>query len=338
MADVFLSYASEDRDRARSLAGALETRGWSVWWDRKIVVGQTFDQIIEHELDTAKSVVVLWSRHSITSEWVKNEAAVAAERGMLVPALIDEVKPPLPFRFKQTADLVTWNENPSHEGFQALCEGIAIVTNSAGLAPVQPNPVEMPLGHWKRLSTWGVITATVAVLSFWAYLIWITTISPPSRHDVAPIKPQTEGGAAQGGQPGKPAATERPAGAETSTSVGQPGAELGVARTDKVILESAIVVPYSSRAGDTMTLRTQYAILDDKPDKEVRVTERRAIMNGSEVVKQLSARTITRNPGTWVSEQSITTPSNLPKGKYVFRSEVEVEGVTHSLDGYFVIE
>ena len=106
MADVFISYASEDRDRAGKLASALTTLGWSVWWDRKIITGQTFDQAIERELETAKSVVVLWSIRSVESEWVKNEASLASERGVLVPALIDSVKLPLEFRRKQTADLV----------------------------------------------------------------------------------------------------------------------------------------------------------------------------------------------------------------------------------------
>ena len=104
MADVFISYASEDRDRAGKLASALTTLGWSVWWDRKIVTGQTFDQAIERELETAKSVVVLWSIRSVESEWVKNEASLASERGVLVPAMIDSVKLPLEFRRKQTAD------------------------------------------------------------------------------------------------------------------------------------------------------------------------------------------------------------------------------------------
>jgi hypothetical protein len=72
MTDVFLSYASEDRERARTLARALEARGWSVWWDRKIIAGESFGQVIEHQLDTAASVVVLWSAASIASDWVKS--------------------------------------------------------------------------------------------------------------------------------------------------------------------------------------------------------------------------------------------------------------------------
>jgi TIR domain len=89
MTDIFISYASEDRDRARKVASALQACGWSVWWDRNIKAGQAFDQVIEHELETAKSVVVLWSKDSVSSEWVRNEAATAAERDVLVPALID---------------------------------------------------------------------------------------------------------------------------------------------------------------------------------------------------------------------------------------------------------
>ena len=67
MSDIFLSYASEDLPRVRSLIRALERHGWSVWWDRTILPGRTFDQAIEEALDAARCVIVVWSQHSVSS-------------------------------------------------------------------------------------------------------------------------------------------------------------------------------------------------------------------------------------------------------------------------------
>jgi hypothetical protein len=122
--DVFLSYAREDRERARTIASALEAQGWSVWWDRKIVAGQSFDRTIEEQLKSAGAVVVLWSLHSIDSEWVRNEAAAATEREALVPALIDDVKPPLEFRRRHAANLTVWSGDPADSEFLVLHHGV----------------------------------------------------------------------------------------------------------------------------------------------------------------------------------------------------------------------
>src|SRR5579862_7909324 len=64
MADVFVSYANADRNSARALAEALEHYGWSVWWDREIPIGRTWDEVIEEEIARARSVLVLWSASS----------------------------------------------------------------------------------------------------------------------------------------------------------------------------------------------------------------------------------------------------------------------------------
>ena len=189
MTDVFISYASEDRDRAEKLARALGAVGWSVWWDRKIITGQTFDQAIERELESAKSVVVLWSKHSIASEWVKNEAAVAAERGVLLPAVIDSVKPPLEFRRKQTAELIDWDGESSHSGFQALCEGVA---TSIGSVPLQSIPRQRQNWPWSPRWTMAAIAIFAVALGLGVYSMgpWrLKAPAPISQSDRSESKP-----------------------------------------------------------------------------------------------------------------------------------------------------
>jgi len=139
MSDVFISYANSDRERARELANALSARGFSVWWDRNIKAGQAFDEVIERELEAAENIVVLWSQASIASEWVKNEAAVAAQRRVLVPVLLDHVKIPLEFRRKQTADLIGWDGDTLHAGLQALFEALEGARPQSPPSP--PSPV-----------------------------------------------------------------------------------------------------------------------------------------------------------------------------------------------------
>ena len=69
MADIFISYASEDRNKAEELAETLRTRGWSIWWDRKIPLGKSYDEVIEKALGESKCAIVLWSAVSVASEW-----------------------------------------------------------------------------------------------------------------------------------------------------------------------------------------------------------------------------------------------------------------------------
>jgi len=122
MADIFFSYAAEDRDRIEPLVKALQGEGWSVWWDRELVAGPSFDEKIEEELDAARCVVVAWSKNSIKSRWCRTEANEGLERQVLVPMTIDEVRPPLAFRSSQTASLNGWPQEPGE--LDALLSGI----------------------------------------------------------------------------------------------------------------------------------------------------------------------------------------------------------------------
>jgi hypothetical protein len=124
MADIFLSYSNEDRDRAKIVAMALEPSGWSVWWDREIPVGRTWDEVLEEEIENARAIVVLWSPASVASDWVKNEARDAKKRRILIPALIEPAKLPMEFRHIQTADLTAWKPGEQSVEFEKVLAGL----------------------------------------------------------------------------------------------------------------------------------------------------------------------------------------------------------------------
>lgn len=140
MSDIFISYKSEDRSRAEILAGALENledQDWSIWWDREILPGKRFDQIIEEELKKAKCIIVLWSKKSVESDWVLDEAEIGKRRGILVPVLIDDVKIPLGFKRIQAARLINWEGTPSHPEFARL---LGAVCDALDKAEPEPDP------------------------------------------------------------------------------------------------------------------------------------------------------------------------------------------------------
>ena len=125
MSDVFISYAREDRVFVGLLAGRLEGHGWTVWWDRNLVTGARFGRVIEQELDAARCVIVVWSRHAVDSDWVRAEAHEGYRRGMLVPVCIDGTMPPLIFRQMHTAELSNWQDAMDGPAFQILLNDVA---------------------------------------------------------------------------------------------------------------------------------------------------------------------------------------------------------------------
>jgi hypothetical protein len=125
MNDIFLSYASEDRDAARKLVNIFTDAGLSVFWDRETPVGKSWDRVVEENLTSAGVVTPLWSRRSVKSDWVMIEATEGMERKKLFPALIDPTPIPLRFKLTQFADLSDWDGTATHEGCARLLSAIA---------------------------------------------------------------------------------------------------------------------------------------------------------------------------------------------------------------------
>jgi len=120
MADIFVSYSKEDAERARQLVQHLSAQGWSVFWDRNVPPGRQWREVLEAELMPAACVIVLWSKNSIGSAWVDEEAQEGRKRRVLIPARLDPVEPPFGYRNIQACDLTGWHGEVGSPALQTL--------------------------------------------------------------------------------------------------------------------------------------------------------------------------------------------------------------------------
>ena len=198
MSDIFISYASEDRKKASELAEALSARGWSVWWDRKIPLGKSFDEVIEKALSESKCAIVLWSAVSVASEWVRNEASEAKRRGILVPVFLEAVDAPLAFRLLNGANLHDWQPGTPHSEFDKLVAHVEeLLAKPASKTPLEASgragylQGEHRSEHARRPSWMHLsVIVAVAVLVVAAFFIYKDKNDDPEKSKTA-VDPQT---------------------------------------------------------------------------------------------------------------------------------------------------
>ncbi len=159
MADVFLSYKAEDGWRLMPLVRALEADGLSVWWDERIGGGEAWRETIQAELDTARCVLVAWSKRSVGPEgrFVRDEASRAQRRGVYLPIEIDRVQPPLGFGETQALPMVGWHGKKKDPRYRQLHAAIQAVING------KPAPTPLPRATTVGLSRRGAIGAGAAI-------------------------------------------------------------------------------------------------------------------------------------------------------------------------------
>ena len=126
MADVFISYSHEDRPFAKQLADVLEKAGLTIWWDRDLHAGQDFGLLIDQEIRAATAVIVLWSKISVKSRWVRGEASLGADLDKVVPIKVNDCELPISFRYLHTPEVFK-----SQEEFEKLLELLQSKINQA---------------------------------------------------------------------------------------------------------------------------------------------------------------------------------------------------------------
>ena len=100
MTDIFISYSHRDHAFVDRLEAVLADAGFSVFRDTMLHLGPQWDREIEEALDRAKCVLVVWSKDSVASDEVLNEAFHAQKAGKLIPLKIDDAK--LPYHYARS--------------------------------------------------------------------------------------------------------------------------------------------------------------------------------------------------------------------------------------------
>lgn len=163
MADLFLSYKSEDRARVAPLAEALQADGLSVWWDADLAGGSEWRQSIQEQLDAARCVLVVWSKRSVGPEgrFVRDEATRAQRRGVYLPVGIDAVEPPLGFGETQLLSLIGWKGDRADPRYRALLAAVRTLAGGTSM-PVHAAPAAAERRVGRRLLLAGGAALVVA--------------------------------------------------------------------------------------------------------------------------------------------------------------------------------
>src|ERR1051326_7309610 len=82
---VFISHATADDPVVKTLREKLEEHGYRVWADsRELTAGNELEASICTAIDDSSHVIVVLSRGSLRSRWVRKEVEYA--RGLAAPA------------------------------------------------------------------------------------------------------------------------------------------------------------------------------------------------------------------------------------------------------------
>lgn len=91
---VFLSYAHADWDgdqRIREIVAGLKRRGCRVWYDQNLTKGESWNDELAAAINSCTAVVVMLTRNSNTSEWVRRELTYASShKKKIIPVLLED--------------------------------------------------------------------------------------------------------------------------------------------------------------------------------------------------------------------------------------------------------
>ena len=175
MAKLFLSYSRKESAKAQRFCEWLEREGHDVWRDEDdIGGGASFSSEIEKALEDCDAVLVLWSRNSAQSAWVRDEAGFGRDKGKLIPFSLDGTEPPLGFRQYQSIDLSKWRRQAEPPAAGRIRNAIARLGEVAAPTPRKDGNHRRSLPTIPRTLLAGgvLVLLVVAFLSLFVWKNW----------------------------------------------------------------------------------------------------------------------------------------------------------------------
>lgn len=166
MTNVFVSYSRSDKARVEPLVAFIDSIVGEVWWDDRLVSGESFTEETERRLNEADFVVVVWTPTSARSKWVLDEAAVGRDAGKLLPVSLDGQVPPLGFRHVHTTDFSKWSGAADDRCALALKQ--ALTRSKDAPAPTKPHIAAPRRPRWvtPAVAAGALALALVIVAAF----------------------------------------------------------------------------------------------------------------------------------------------------------------------------
>lgn len=194
MADIFLSYARPNAAEAAGIAEAFSARGYSVWFDADLPAHRAYAEVIEEQLEAASAVLVLWSKDSVASQWVRSEANRAREGGRLVQVRLDDTRLPMPFDQIQCADLSGSVAIAEAPGWRTVIKSIAALAPEPMAPRLEPSlgKARPPRASRRGLIIGGLATATAVAAGGGWFLLGRRDAGPPISPATAALMQQAK--------------------------------------------------------------------------------------------------------------------------------------------------
>jgi TIR domain len=165
--DVFISYKRTMRHRVSRIVELLRALRLTVWFDGDLAPGESYITEIARRVREARCVLVCWSQDAFASggdvnSFVRGEAMIAHERGVMVPVLLEPVSLDPPWNTIHTESLIGWfeHETPDAKDAQSWIEVLDAIGRKVGRLGLADYVRANLLGDRKVLKAWAEANPT----------------------------------------------------------------------------------------------------------------------------------------------------------------------------------